>query len=126
MDRYHGSPPVSVTKKVVAAADADNLKTAPGQRGNQLGAAEREGCGSCRDCDALNADELKAPLGCTFHFEAQLDRFTNALRYLVERSSLGVASRELRDGRDITPFLIALNYDIELVWQTTVLVYHST
>jgi hypothetical protein len=52
---------------------------------------------SCRDCDALNADELETLLGRAFDFKTQLDRLANALRYLVKRPRLSMASRELRD-----------------------------
>ncbi len=55
------------------------------------------GCGSCSDGDALNADELKTPLGRTFHFETQFDGLANALRDLVEGPRLCVTSRKLWD-----------------------------
>ena len=71
----------------------------------------------CCDGNALNADELKTVLRRTFHFETQFDRLANSLRDLVEGSGLRVTSRKLRDRRDVEPFLIALNQDIELAWQ---------
>jgi hypothetical protein len=55
------------------------------------------GCGSCRDRDALNADELKPLLRYTLRFEAQLDRLANALAHFVERTRLGMTPRKLRD-----------------------------
>jgi len=72
---------------------------------------------SCRDGDALNADEFETVLWFALHFEAQLDRFANTLRDLVQRLRLRVATRQLRDGRNVVPFFVALYYNIELAWQ---------
>ena len=52
----------------------------------------------------------------TLHFQAQLYRFANALRDLVQRPSLSVACRDLWNGGDVIAFLIAFNNDIELAW----------
>ncbi|MGA7409558.1 MAG: hypothetical protein WBW33_03675 [Bryobacteraceae bacterium] len=68
----------------MTATDAKNPKTALRQRSDQLLPVDPGGCGSCRDCNALNADELKALLRHTLRFEAQFDRLANALADLVE------------------------------------------
>jgi hypothetical protein len=44
------------------------------------------GLHSCRDRDAPNADELKTLLGCTFDFETEFNRLSNASRDFVEGS----------------------------------------
>jgi hypothetical protein len=58
-------------------------------------------------------DEAALPL----NLQAQLDGLTNSFGHLIEGTSLGMASGELRDGSDIVTFFITLNQNIELVLQ---------
>jgi hypothetical protein len=96
MDRHHSGTTVRAAKKMMAASDANDPKTAPHQSGTNCG-PPTWGCGSCRDRDALNADELKSLVRYTLGFEAQLDRLANALAHLVERTRRGMTPRNLRD-----------------------------
>jgi hypothetical protein len=60
-----------------------------------------------------------------FNFEAQFDRFANALGDFVQRSRLCVASGELRDRGNVVAFLITFNDDVELALQWSVLSLYS-
>ena len=53
--------------------------------------------GSCCNRYALNPDELKRLFRRARHFEAQFYSLANALRQLIQRFRLRMASRELRD-----------------------------
>jgi hypothetical protein len=70
--------------------------------------------GSCRNGDALDTDEFETVRRHTLNFKAQLDGFTNARGNLVQRTALGVASGELRDGGNVKALFITFNDDIEL------------
>ena len=59
------------------------------------------------------------------HFETQFDSFANALRDLVQRPRLRMASGDLWDRGDIIAFLITFNNDIELALQRGVLAFNS-
>ena len=72
------------------------------------------GSGSCCNGNALQSDELKILLGRTFHFEAQFNRFADALYNLIQRRRLSVTRGKLRYRRNIIAFLVSLNDDIEV------------
>lgn len=73
--------------------------------------AERD---SCRDCHALNADELQFARRSTLDLKAKLNGFADSLRDLVKRAPLRVAARKLRHRSYKVAFCIAFNHDIEL------------
>jgi hypothetical protein len=72
----------------------------------------------------LDAHELKTLFGCTLHFEAQFNCFANAFGDLIQRPRLGMTAGKLRDRGDIICFLVALNNNIELALQQSVLDFY--
>ena len=70
--------------------------------------------GSCRNCNSLNADELKTLRRNSLDLETQLDRFTNAFHDFIQRPGLRMAPRQLRDGCDVKTLLVPLDHDVKL------------
>ena len=62
-------------------------------------------------------DELKCLSGRNRHFETQFNGLANALRDLIQRSSLRVASGDLWDRSDVVAFFVPFNNDSELARQ---------
>jgi len=117
MRGHHCASAIFVTKKVVAAFNPKNREAQFGECGNQIGAGDTGESGSCGDGNSLDSNELQWVFRPALHLQAQLYRFANPLRDLVQRPSLRVACRDLRNGGDVVAFLIAFNNDIELAWQ---------
>jgi hypothetical protein len=82
--------------------------------------------GSCCNGDALNADELECLFGPARYFKTQFNSLANALRDLIQRSSLRMASGELWDRSDVVAFFIPFNDNIELAQQWRFLAFHSS
>jgi hypothetical protein len=94
----------------MTTADAENRKPT-------LCQCRYAGFCSCRDGYALDADELEALIRPALHFKAQFDRFANTQGHVVQRQSLRVAARKLRNGGNVIPLRISLNHYVELAWQ---------
>jgi hypothetical protein len=62
-----------------------------------------------------------APFPTALDFEAQFDRLANAGSDVVQRFCLRVASGQLRNRGNIVAFLLALNDDVELALQWSIL-----
>jgi hypothetical protein len=95
--RHDVGPPILVTDEVVAAFDAGSRRSLLWRVLPAGPSRSRAECGSCGNRDALNADELECLFRRARHFETQFDSFANPLGDLVQRSRLGMASRELWD-----------------------------
>jgi hypothetical protein len=57
--RHDGTPPVLVAEEMMAPFDAQNTKAGLRERPDQFGARDSRTSGSCRNGDALNANEFR-------------------------------------------------------------------
>jgi hypothetical protein len=64
----------------------------------------------------LDPDELQSLFRSTVDFEAQLYRFANALRDLIQRPRLRMTCRELWNRGYVVAFLVSFNDNIKLAW----------
>jgi hypothetical protein len=78
---------------------------------------------SCRDDDALNADELKIMLRKAFHLKAQLNGLAYATVKFVQRSCLGVASGKSRYRSDVVALFVLFDDDIKIALHAILSLY---